>query len=456
MAQLIGLQEDPGDAFSPFEAELRRRLWYHICGLESRGAEEGGARQNSIMEDRDVRLPSNLNDIDLDPQLNDPLKPRSGVTDMTFVLARWESIRTVYNLFRIKKKYKTSGQSLDSAELKAEQQKVIEEHKLRCGTYYLRHLDESRPMDWMCIQWIRLMGVRAITCNHAPCSNFSSQIKCRLIVEYPFGQVPTKEMTPQARHDLLQSSVEIIRISHSLRPNRGIDDWVWYYRGWVQWHSIAIVIAELGGNKNQHFVNTAWAVLDPILADWDSVYRAKRDEPAWTHVNALIEKARQMRRQLPLPGIHETQGSARNQSAQTQVHTHASQQDYMLDPQQSQTQASGVMGLVPNSAWQSEWDLSNGIDMSPATIVPQYQPTGYPTPTQQQYQTFAVPVTSQVEVPFQTGCAPAMSGLDFADFGYIAGLDNIDFSAFDAVFKDTAWDFSSPSTDPSIEQFHAQ
>lgn len=163
MAQLIGLQEDPGDAFPPFEAELRRRLWYQICGLESRGAEEGGARQTSIMEGRSVRLPSNLNDIDLDPDLTDPPKPRTGVTDMTFVLARWESVRTIYDLFRIKKKFKSSPHGVDSAaELKAEQQNVVEEHKLRCGTYYLRHLDESRPMDWMCIQWIRLMGVSAI------------------------------------------------------------------------------------------------------------------------------------------------------------------------------------------------------------------------------------------------------------------------------------------------------
>ena len=286
-------------------------------------------------------------------------------------------------------------------------------------------------------------------------TDLSLQIKSRLIVEYPFGQVPTKEMTPQARHDILQSSVEIIRISHSLRPHKGIDDWVWYFRGWVQWHSIAIVIAELGGNKNQHFVNTAWAVLDPILADWDQVYRAKRDEPAWTHVNALIEKARQMRRQLPLPQF-ETQGTAQNQSTPSHRHAQQSQQDSMLNSRQGQTAASGVMGLVPDSAWQSEWDFSTGLALSSATIVPQYQQTEYPTPTQQHYQTYAAPATSQIEVPFQTGCAPTLHGFDTADFGYIEGFDNIEFSAWDAVFKDMAWDFSSPSTDPSIEQFHAQ
>ena len=163
------------------------------------------------MEDRHVLLPSNLNDYDLDPYLKYLPKPRTGVTDITFVLSRWESLRTVYDLFKIKKQYKASGLPPDSTDLKSEQRRIVDEHKLRCETYYLRHLDGSRPMDWMCIQWIKLMT-----------------IKSRLIVEYPFGQVPTKEMTPQARHDLLRSSVEVIRIAHGVSSNKGIDDWLWY------------------------------------------------------------------------------------------------------------------------------------------------------------------------------------------------------------------------------------
>ena len=159
MAQLIGLHEDPGDAFSPFEAEYRRRLWWHICGLESRGAEEGGARQTSIMEDRHVRLPSNLNDFDLFPGMTDPPKPRTGITDVTFVLTRCESVRTVYDLFKLKKASKARGQTMDDPGLKSELRNIVDEHKLRCETYYMRHFDESRPLDWMCTQWIRLMAV---------------------------------------------------------------------------------------------------------------------------------------------------------------------------------------------------------------------------------------------------------------------------------------------------------
>lgn len=385
-----------------------------------------------------MRLPSNLNDYDLDPYLKFPPKPRTGVTDITFVLARAESLRMVYDLFKIRKRYKASGMAPDSADLKAEQRKVVDEQKLRCETYYLRHLDGSRPLDWMCIQWIKLMT-----------------IKSRLIVEYPFGQVPTKEMTPQARHDLLRSSVEVIRIAHGVSSNKGIDDWLWYFRGWVQWHSIAIVIAELGGNKNQQFVNAAWTVLDPILADWDNVYRAKKDEAAWVHVNALIEKARQIRRQMPAAQV-QSQERAETQPAPTKVEGPTVHQNYNPNSSTGQTPGSSIIGLVPDAAWQSEWGSFNRFGMSPGTIVPQYQQENESTPTQHHYQSLATPTASTSGVPFATGCAPSMDGLDVADFGYIEGLDNIDFSAFDAVFKDMAWDFSSPSTDPNVETFNTQ
>jgi hypothetical protein len=214
----------------------------------------------------------------------------------------------------------------------------------------------------------------------------------------------------------------------------------------VQWHSIAIVIAELGGNKNQQFVNAAWAVLDPILADWDNVYRAKRDEAAWVHVNALIEKARQIRRQMPA-AQSQSQESAQTQPASTNVQGPVVHQNYNPNSSTGQTPGSSVIGLVPDAAWQSEWGPSNGFGMSPETIVPQYQQGNESTPTQQPYQIFPTLAASNSSVPFLTGCAPSMEGLDVADFGYIEGLDNIDFSAFDAVFKDMA---SSPGHNPYV------
>ena len=159
MAQLIGLHQDPGENFPIFEAEYRRRLWWHICGIESRGAEEGASKQTSIMEGRNVRLPANFNDFDLDPDSTDYVQPRSGTTEMTYCLLRWEIIQLVYRLMSLKKTFKMNGKD-DPVALKTEQNKILEEGKLKCETHYLRHLHPSRPYDWLCIGWTEGMLVR--------------------------------------------------------------------------------------------------------------------------------------------------------------------------------------------------------------------------------------------------------------------------------------------------------
>lgn len=171
MAQLIGLHEDPGDNYPPFEIEMRRRLWWHICGLESRGAEEGGARQSSIMTDRHVQLPANLNDVDLDPNLNERPEPRTGVTEMTYVLLRWECVRVVFNLVSIRLKHKSAQHDYDVSKVKMEQRAAFKEARKMLEVQYERHCHASRPYDWLCLLWIETMMVSS---THAMFSSLST------------------------------------------------------------------------------------------------------------------------------------------------------------------------------------------------------------------------------------------------------------------------------------------
>lgn len=147
MAQLIGLQEDPDEAFLPYEAEMRRRVWWQLCGMESRGAEEGGARASSIMEDRSVKIPLNLLDLDLDPESIERVRPRSGVTDMFFFLIRSELMKCMGELFTLSKNHRSGA--IDGDIMKLKKQK-LHDFARKLESTYMRHLDESRPYDWLC------------------------------------------------------------------------------------------------------------------------------------------------------------------------------------------------------------------------------------------------------------------------------------------------------------------
>lgn len=94
IARAMGLHRD-GTAFglNPFETELRRRLWYHICLLDNRSSENNGC--DPIVPGEfafDTRLPLHINDSDLTPDMTTPPPERDETCDMTFCLMRCEAM----------------------------------------------------------------------------------------------------------------------------------------------------------------------------------------------------------------------------------------------------------------------------------------------------------------------------------------------------------------------------
>ncbi|KAI0458241.1 fungal-specific transcription factor domain-containing protein [Xylaria acuta] len=87
IAQKMGYHRD-GEQFnlSPFETEMRRRLWWHVITQDSRYAMLAGLSHSWVASNWDTKMPQNLNDADLFPNSMEPLVPRNGPTEMAFVL----------------------------------------------------------------------------------------------------------------------------------------------------------------------------------------------------------------------------------------------------------------------------------------------------------------------------------------------------------------------------------
>ncbi|KAI8947562.1 fungal-specific transcription factor domain-containing protein [Xylaria longipes] len=87
IAQKMGYHRD-GKQFnlSPFETEMRRRLWWHVITQDARYAMLSGLSQSWVASNWDTEMPQNLNDADLFPNSMEPLVPRNGPTEMAFVL----------------------------------------------------------------------------------------------------------------------------------------------------------------------------------------------------------------------------------------------------------------------------------------------------------------------------------------------------------------------------------
>lgn len=111
------------------------------------------------MEDRHVTLPANLFDFDLHSSMTETPRPRQACTDMTFPLVRLETIRVIHRLWKLRKMYTWKAHEMDANDLKAEQKRVLEEFKFNIEMNYLKYMDESRPYDWLCINFAKCMLV---------------------------------------------------------------------------------------------------------------------------------------------------------------------------------------------------------------------------------------------------------------------------------------------------------
>lgn len=122
-------------------------------------AEEGVARQTSIMEERNVRVPSNLNDIDLQIDMQETPIPRLGVAETSFLILRTEVISLAHRLWAIKKRFRLEGRIEETDAILQEQRAALEAFKAKMREDLLQSCDASRRFDWLLIAFYEAMSV---------------------------------------------------------------------------------------------------------------------------------------------------------------------------------------------------------------------------------------------------------------------------------------------------------
>uniref|UniRef100_A0A8H7NPN3 Zn(2)-C6 fungal-type domain-containing protein n=1 Tax=Bionectria ochroleuca TaxID=29856 RepID=A0A8H7NPN3_BIOOC len=87
LAQKMGYHRD-GETLglTPYETEMRRRIWWQIVLQDSKNALVSGLSHSMLLKNWDTKMPQNVNDADLFPGSSEPIYPREGPTEMGFCL----------------------------------------------------------------------------------------------------------------------------------------------------------------------------------------------------------------------------------------------------------------------------------------------------------------------------------------------------------------------------------
>ncbi|KAH0543582.1 hypothetical protein FGG08_002143 [Glutinoglossum americanum] len=281
VAQSLGLHRD-GAAFklSPFETEMRRRLWWQICILDIRSAEDDGSDPSIMEYSFDTKLPLNINDNDIEPETEKTPVARKECTDMTFCLVRFEICRSLRRLVTVI--HFDQGQEAHRKELTMkEKEKLIEDCRQMLDERYLSKCDTSVPLHWVSAAVVKLVIAKVYLIIHHP-------------LQHQDGGV---SMSQETRDRLFHTSCIVLEYSHVIQSFPAARQWGWLFKTYVQWQAVGFILSELCVRVEGLEVDKAWKAIDTVFREADQFEiqaDAKRSQ-LWRPLTKLLAKATQVR-----------------------------------------------------------------------------------------------------------------------------------------------------------------
>lgn len=125
------------DNISPFEVEMRRRLWWQICLIDSRSEYSQVSTFKMSQYMFDTELPTNNNDVNIDPSMTLPPVNIEGWTDVTPFLLRCEICMLSHRL-------QAMGPAIANIN---ERYELFMRTQSRLRTTYLSHTDDAHRLQ---------------------------------------------------------------------------------------------------------------------------------------------------------------------------------------------------------------------------------------------------------------------------------------------------------------------
>ncbi|KAL9079819.1 MAG: hypothetical protein Q9157_001328 [Trypethelium eluteriae] len=273
MAQYIGLQRDGSrfDHLSPFEIEMRRRIWWIVCLLDARASQDQGTDLTITSGSFDTRIPMNINEADIHCELRQVPNERHGVTDSTFP-------RIIAEMTNIQIEMMTTG-ARDGEEGLEDQRRLLNKIYEKLEHEYLQHAtDSANTVYWVVVTVARL-----------------TMAKMTLLVFLPIlSPCLSEHHSDEIRGKLLISAIEVAEYNHELNANQACRQWRWVYQTYTHWYAIVYLMIEISQRPWSPLVERAWVALH---SSWLIPARthADKDTRIWIPLRTLMEKARKHR-----------------------------------------------------------------------------------------------------------------------------------------------------------------
>ncbi|KAF5974301.1 transcription factor [Fusarium coicis] len=273
IAQGLNLHRDgDGHRFTPFVAEMRRRLWHFIVVLDIRGSEDRGSDATLTRSGFDTAEPTPIDDDDFGPDSIGPLIPKTTPADNVVCLCT-AMCSGIFG-FISHPHYSPRGEP---------------EHFLYTEEELISH-----------IRQLETSFIHTAKPSHLP-SIYASEIarivilKLWLNIQYPFTGGPAPDRPRVSKETMLRTAISIIELRERMTKNQWEDRFAWWTDTYVQWHPLAVALAELCVQTEGELVDKAWMVVEKTFPSSREHIADTAKGSLWRPIKKLLKKAKAAR-----------------------------------------------------------------------------------------------------------------------------------------------------------------
>jgi hypothetical protein len=269
IAQGLGLHRDgDGQAFSAFEGEIRRRLWWQIMALDMRASEDRGSEPILSETSFNTSMPRNLNDEEFMFDTQHPLNGRTGSTEISLCLLAMDALSTSRKINFGSQSSQPGNSTLVKREV------MVREYAIRVESTYLADYTLSDERTKL----LRLTGHYWIS-------------KLWLTLYYPLRhRIPCQQGRRGTQG--LQKAITFLNVHELIEQHPGSAGFSWLFKTYVPWHALAVILAELCAQPKGPLTDRAWEIIDSHFSEWNDRVADVKEAMVWGPIKKLLKRAR--------------------------------------------------------------------------------------------------------------------------------------------------------------------
>lgn len=224
IGQGMGLHRD-GTNFemTPYETEMRRRLWWAILTLDLRSAEELGTDLTVLESSFDTQMPANINDADISPTSTVAPPEREGRTDCAVSIVRHEILVLLRRFIEVNDKESMPG------DLEEKEKALMNVYQRIENRFLRRVVDENDSLYWMVALVSRIIMSKLCLTIYQP---------------NMFAGPNSDSCSDEIRQRCYIAAIEIVEIGQRLNSDPRCKQYRWLYMTYTNWHAIAYNLVE--------------------------------------------------------------------------------------------------------------------------------------------------------------------------------------------------------------------